>query len=599
MAASPYKPLETPTTIRLAILPSNNCKNKNVRIEIGLRHVELSEVHRKYSALSYVWGDPARVHNIRVNGQDYGVTENLMFFLRRPREHPMLFWIDAICINQDDLQEKSVQIQLMKQIYENASDIHAELGPATEVEERVCDQIMQISKAVDEEMSRLCEFRGIPLFEKMRVPFVDTYESEVWQNIGRFLARPLWSRVWVMQEATAQPRNTHFYYGNASLPFTDIESIEVGLSIVLNRAALNIRLHSLERVTSIAKLRHRQRKPYIHRHPLLRVTSADLRRRQRKVSPDLLDILELFRGLDTSDPRDLVYAALNLGTDIAPGGIVPDYNKSVSEVYRDVAVYYLNNLSTPLDLLGHCGNRFGSPENFASWTPQWIFKRPAAIFQKDFVSRDGARTRTYDACCSRLARFLLDLKTLKSPRAEGGILFTKGLCVDRISSVSPALDFNVELASSPDFIEDWVPADGDTPYLTGETKMQAFLRTLVADSNMDPLTFKVLCRGGQAKWDDSKNKLAVGVDGSNVVLSSYYTIWRRLSYSEKGYMALVSHQAQIGDLIFILCGGSMLYVLRPKGDNFILIGECYVHGLMDGEAIEILGLTQLEEVRIA
>ena len=53
-------------------------------------------------------------------------------------------------------------------------------------------------------------------------------------------------------------------------------------------------------------------------------------------------------------------------------------------------------------------------------------------------------------------------------------------------------------------------------------------------------------------------------------------------------MTLVSHHAEEGDLIYALFGGSVLYVLRLAGDRFMLVGECYVHGLMDGEAMQLL-----------
>ena len=68
----------------------------------------------------------------------------------------------------------------------------------------------------------------------------------------------------------------------------------------------------------------------------------------------------------------------------------------------------------------------------------------------------------------------------------------------------------------------------------------------------------------------------------------HYVQCRRLAYSMNGYMALVSHQAKEGDLLYALFGGSVLYVLRPIGDQSILVGECYVHGLIDGEAMHFL-----------
>ena len=65
-------------------------------------------------------------------------------------------------------------------------------------------------------------------------------------------------------------------------------------------------------------------------------------------------------------------------------------------------------------------------------------------------------------------------------------------------------------------------------------------------------------------------------------------------------MALVNIQGEVEDKIFVLFGGSMLYVLRPKDDKYILIGECYVHGLMDGEAMRYLreGLVSEEDIFI-
>lgn len=57
--------------------------------------------------MSYVWGNPEKVHTLEFNGKEIGVTENLMFFLRRRWRYtiPHHFWIDTICISQDDNNE--------------------------------------------------------------------------------------------------------------------------------------------------------------------------------------------------------------------------------------------------------------------------------------------------------------------------------------------------------------------------------------------------------------------------------------------------------------------------------------------------------------
>ena len=135
MTSFKYKPLATPSTIRLVLIPPTDDSETNEKSQLILEHKDLSEVRKRYYALSYVWGNPDKVHTIGLNGHDFRVTENLMFFLRRKRTVTLAFWIDAICINQENEAEKSEQITRMGEIYKNASSVYAELGPATEDEQ--------------------------------------------------------------------------------------------------------------------------------------------------------------------------------------------------------------------------------------------------------------------------------------------------------------------------------------------------------------------------------------------------------------------------------------------------------------------------------
>jgi len=66
-----------------------------------------------------MFGIWSRRDTISVDGFDFVLTENLMFSLQRKREIPYQYWIDAICINQDDNDEVGEQVPLMRQIYEN------------------------------------------------------------------------------------------------------------------------------------------------------------------------------------------------------------------------------------------------------------------------------------------------------------------------------------------------------------------------------------------------------------------------------------------------------------------------------------------------
>jgi hypothetical protein len=98
-------------------------------INCSMRTVSLDE-NPSYEALSYVWGDPKDTVSITLNGASFQATRNLVTALRRVRSSvtPRIIWIDAICINQKDLDERAQQIVIMGKIYETASSVLVFLG---------------------------------------------------------------------------------------------------------------------------------------------------------------------------------------------------------------------------------------------------------------------------------------------------------------------------------------------------------------------------------------------------------------------------------------------------------------------------------------
>jgi hypothetical protein len=84
-----------------------------------------------YVALSYVWGDPKITAPISVDGHTLQVTTNLETALRHLRWHEgsRTLWIDAIAINQSDMEERSQQVTLMADIYRKAKSVTVWLGP--------------------------------------------------------------------------------------------------------------------------------------------------------------------------------------------------------------------------------------------------------------------------------------------------------------------------------------------------------------------------------------------------------------------------------------------------------------------------------------
>lgn len=103
----------------------------NDPIHCQLEQVSLSAGH-SYEALSYAWGDAKDTSPMILDRTPYYITKNLECALRylRYKESPRVLWIDAICIDQNDLDEKSEQVPIMGEIYSRATKVYAWLGEA-------------------------------------------------------------------------------------------------------------------------------------------------------------------------------------------------------------------------------------------------------------------------------------------------------------------------------------------------------------------------------------------------------------------------------------------------------------------------------------
>lgn len=88
----------------------------------------------RYIAVSYTWGDPTPTHTTQIEGRDVKVHHNCYYALWQVRQvystpsDLQYFWIDALCIDQNDLQEKGLQVQEMGRIFNCATRVAASLG---------------------------------------------------------------------------------------------------------------------------------------------------------------------------------------------------------------------------------------------------------------------------------------------------------------------------------------------------------------------------------------------------------------------------------------------------------------------------------------
>ncbi|KAF2869721.1 HET-domain-containing protein, partial [Massariosphaeria phaeospora] len=171
----PFKPLNDSDIRTVIILPAVDTEAE-IRCELYHREFDPGT----YSALSYVWGNPNPRKTIYIEDTAVEVTPNLFAALRslRHTSSKVCLWVDALCINQDDVLEKRSQVKRMTEIYAEAMTVFMWLGE----EEGDSDLAMALLHRLEKEL---------------RGNFIRTNEKATLMTL---LGRPYWFRVWIIQE---------------------------------------------------------------------------------------------------------------------------------------------------------------------------------------------------------------------------------------------------------------------------------------------------------------------------------------------------------------------------------------------------------------
>ena len=180
MAKYCYSQLSLPTGVirLLRLLPSERDVEsmQGELFEYRLRNSD--KPSHPYEALSYVWGDDEKPQSISIGNLNLDITQNLYTALLHLRDHDCsrILWVDAICINQEDNNEKGQQVQSMAKIYAKASRVIVWLGEAA-VDS---DQALEVIRKAAEEQSTNSAIN-------------ETNQ----QTILTLLKRPWFQRIWV------------------------------------------------------------------------------------------------------------------------------------------------------------------------------------------------------------------------------------------------------------------------------------------------------------------------------------------------------------------------------------------------------------------
>ena len=296
-----YEPLDTSRrSFRLIeVLPFTEGREVECRIQHALLpNTESSD--SGYYALSYAWGDQSAStkRTISLNGKMFSVGYNLYQFLvfaaKTLEDVRQNLWIDAICINQEDISERNHQVQQMGNIYRGAQTVFVWLGLEAETQ-------------LKEQRVRIFLRHLLKEFGFRDLDCVDTQLME--------LARaPYWTRVWIVQEL-ALARKVRIIYGSRYISWKTI-------------SACLARKHFIARDDDEFNYRQNPAAKLAVRFEML---FEEARYRDKKATTfagthQLSEYMLQFKDNQCSDPRDKVFAFLGLASDSSNFSVDYDYS---------------------------------------------------------------------------------------------------------------------------------------------------------------------------------------------------------------------------------------------------------------------------------
>lgn len=371
-----------------------------------------------YNALSYAWHEPLSSNNgdysLLLNGCNVAVTTNLHLALLQYTQYletadSAYWWIDALCIDQANREEQTVQVSIMHQIYRSATIVLVWLGADINNETYIVREFLRalLAKFVDLDLSNEGQKYEFDFLKGNNdQDFIDAglppLSSPIWRSVAAFWDRAWFSRTWVGQEVALAPA-LEFWCGSVQFTASELEEasrfhVFSGLGEVLmtirSREQLAKKVIHTRRVGCSAVRIGMMRKwaqgvpyndPEDDQQATLRLTGYT-----RDDEPALLQKfarqLFLARRDDASDARDKVFALLVFFKQVAESygveevGLDIDYNMPLGEVYQSATAWVMLN-SGCLGILSilNPDRALSDCINDCSWIPDYTSPQPQPL----------------------------------------------------------------------------------------------------------------------------------------------------------------------------------------------------------------------------
>jgi len=630
--SSPYEydPLPNPSAYRLL-----QYEEKDFTIHCSLHIVDETSTNI-YSALSYTWGSARPedgltadlTRQIFCDGKELHITQNLFDALSILRMQPNTFlWVDAICINQNDLEERSSQVAMMGTIYSRAVKTIIWLGKPDNSSRIVHQLLQQLATTVNSVVME----QGADSLPQ------DPVASTFWTKIGRppftpfeqialvqFFDRYWFERCWIMQEVILA-KGAFCFCGGAEFAWFSL----CNFSLFLHRSGWMQRLSRKKAATSSGIL---EGVPPVGYTPMsflglalqcvegLPVSSEEVlapatQLREEEIEPIFYRVLQYLAGISRTSnatlPQDKLFAPVALTLHLFSGVVEPNffaisYRETVEETYTRASGLIIQHTQSLSLLIQVEDKSLHKISGLPSWVPD---------FSVPFVQPlDRLPGNSFD--CSA------GLKIQCNPKVHHRTVEVQGILIDTIVRTGPSgKESSIEGRPSS-----WLGfcLQLDSTYVAGKSSVEAFSRTIIADQRESKTDDELvegfhrymlqLCAespeleqriaaatesGSKLTWPVLEAFEATdkgrGVPTLNEVLryrfditasqtkeaellvynskryfedaNSRVLVGRRLFQSEKGYIGLCPHSAREGDSIWIMPGCVTPIVLRAISES--------------------------------
>jgi hypothetical protein len=288
--------------------------------------------NRGFFVLSYCWGSDDRCCEILINdGERLGITQELENAIRHLTVS--IIWIDQICIDQTNLQEKAAQIPLMARIYREATEVIIWLGLPSADSNIALEYVAKISALhtlIERYFKEILSHVANPL--QICKPLGEAelanrcLNNETAMAMVHLFQRPWFGRMWTIQEQLLA-KSGHFQCGFQSLHIWEMLRAAMFMKVATN--FLGDGVLSMPGTSGAAWLKEKE--PW---GPFIRRQSMSV---PRPLHQHLLEAHFGSSAPKATDARDMIYGMLSLASDIEQLGIIPNYSVGCETVFRDTA----------------------------------------------------------------------------------------------------------------------------------------------------------------------------------------------------------------------------------------------------------------------